>query len=340
MNTTVTDETLRIVRLAMFQLRQDIGVPETVEDASADSTVVWQKCKAYFDLAFTEVLNAHNWTWKRAATAEQEIGEKPDNWPDDAKNALVYATARELAVPVAGRVEDMNNCNSLYEQKLQDARVHDLDAELAAVTDPDEKEVLAAVCPTITTGGSALPMDLESIMRRIDATKEHARAEILAAHNWSFCRDEATVDSCACSDSDGTYPFATELPPKCVRPIECYDQSGRPADWKIVGRRIRSVYPVQTVLYIRNEDRLDRWPPLCRSAYVSLLASDIAATVARSSAEAQRLRQLFERDLENAKLADSRGTGSRREAHGRNYYADAMLRGSSGSLYRGGPSWR
>ena len=34
-----------------------------------NTTVVWQKCKARFDLAFTEVLNAHNRTWKCAGTA-------------------------------------------------------------------------------------------------------------------------------------------------------------------------------------------------------------------------------------------------------------------------------
>ncbi len=340
MTTTVTLETLRIIRLALYQLRQDVGVPETVADAAADTSTLWTKCKDCFDVAFAEVLNAHNWTWKRNATAAQEITAKPDNWPDDAKNALSYCVARELGVPVAGRVEDMKNCHSLYEQKVHDARVHDLDSEVAAVTDADTREVLAAVCPAITTGGAALPMDLLSVTRRIDASREHARAEILAAHNWSFARSEWAAESCSCYAGGGAYPFHTSLPPKCVRPIECYDMRGHRCDWKLVGQAIRSAEPIQTVLYIRNEERLDRWPPLCRAAYVSLLTSDVAATVAGSSSEAQRLRQVYERDLETARLADSRGTGSRREPHGRNFYADAMLRESHGSLYRGGPRWR
>lgn len=350
MTTIVTSETLRLVRLALYQLRQDVGVPESVAAAADDNSVVWTKCKDCFDQAFAEVLNAHNWTWRRGVVIPERtdeddppipptVLEAPDGWPEDVKNALVYATARELAVPVAGRVEDMKNVHSLYEQKIHDARVHDLDAELAAVTDPDMKEVLAAVCPTITTGGAALPMDLVAVTRRVEANRDHARAEIMAAHNWSFCRDEMQVESCVCSAGEIGYPFSCELPAKCVRPLECYDQTGRPADWKIVGRQIRSVFPIVNILYIRNEERLDRWPPLVRSAYVSLLASDIAATVAGSSAEAQRLRQLYERDLETAKLSDSRGTGSRREERGRNFYADAMMMGSHG-LGRGEIWWR
>ena len=334
MTIVVTEGMLRIVRLALYQLRQDVGVPESTAAAADDNSVVWTKCKDCYSQAFAEVLNAHNWTWKRGGGIHPSIMTAPDMWPDDVQNALVYATARELAVPVAGRVEDMKNVHSLYEEKIHDARVHDLDAELAAVTDPDMKEVLAAVCPTITTGGAALPMDLVSVTRRIEANRDHARAEIMAAHNWSFCRDEMMVESCACSAGEISYPFSCELPAKCVRPLECYDQTGRPADWKIVGRQIRSVFPIVNILYIRNEERLDRWPPLVRSAYVSLLASDVAATVAGSSAEANRLRQLYERDLETAKLADSRGTGSRREERGRNFYADAMMGGRASRFRR------
>ena len=37
--TTTTIETLRIARLAMYQLRQDVGIPDTVEAADADMRV-------------------------------------------------------------------------------------------------------------------------------------------------------------------------------------------------------------------------------------------------------------------------------------------------------------
>ena len=326
---TTTLDTLSIVRRALYQLRQDVGVPDTVEDADADTSAAWAKVRDLFDVSFYEVLSAHNWTWKRGDyAASQNIDTKPDNWPADAKNALVYCLAAELAVPVAGRVEDMKNCRAIYSQKLHDARVYDLDRELAAVSDADTREVLSLVCPTITTGGGALPMDLLAVTRRIDANKDRARDEVLAAHNWSFARMEWPVMSCGCDPGDGLYRFTTPAPPRCARLLECYGHGGERADWKLVGQTIRSVEPIESVIYLRNEERIEKWPPLVRSAYISLIASDIAATVAGSSAEANRLRQIYERNLDSAKLADSRSTGSRAEPRGRNFYADAM---------RGGP---
>jgi hypothetical protein len=312
----------------MYQLRQDVGIPDTVEAAEADTSVAWTKCKDCFDVAFAEVLDAHNWTWKRNADTSDNIDTTPDQWPDDAKNALVYCLAAELAVPVAGRVEDMKNCRAIYGQKLHDARVHDLDVELAAVEDRDTKEVLSLVCPTITTGGGALPMDLIAATRRIDANKERARDEILAAHNWSFARMEWPVQSCECDSTDTLYLFSTPAPPKCARLLECYSHGGCRADWKLVGSTIRSAGPIESVIYLRQIDDTAKWPPLVRSAYVSLLAADVAAMVAGSSAEADRLRKISERNLDSAKLADSRSTGSRREVRGGNFYVDAM---------RGGP---
>lgn len=339
--TTTTLETLRIARLALYQLRQDVGVPDTVSAADADASVPWTKTRDAFEVAFAEVLGAHNWTWKRNATAEDHVDTMPDNWPDDAKAALVYCLAAELAVPVAGRVEDMKNCRAIYGQKLHDARVHDLDVELAAVEDRDTKEVLSLVCPTITTGGAALPMDLISVTRRIEANKDSARDEVLAAHNWSFARMEWLVMSCGCELGDGLYRFTTPAPPKCARILECYGHDGRRADWKLVGTMIRSVEPVENVIYLRQIDDTSKWPPLVRKAYVSLIAADVAAMVAGSSAEANRLRQIYERDLDSAKLADSRSTGSRREPRGGNFYADAMLRGQRHEPPFGrNPIWR
>ena len=336
MGSRITAEMLRLVRLSMYQLRQDIGVPDTVEEAESDTSVVWQKCLAYYPSSFDAVLSAHNWTWKRG---NDDVLESVDTWPEEAKSLLVYHLAKELSVTVAGRVEDMKNLTTIYEQKLHDARVHDLDAELDAIQDPDEKEILAAVCPTITTGGAALPMDLITVTRRIDANKAHAMAEIISSHNWSFCRDEVTVGSMMC-DPTGDYPFSTDLPAKCVRPLDCRGSHGCRVEWKLIGRTIRSSRPIDTILYIKNESRLDRWPPLVRKAYVSRIVSDIAATVAGSSAEANRLRQMYERDLEDARLADSRGTGTHREQRGRNFYADAMTRpGIRSPFGRGGFGW-
>ena len=562
---TTTLESLRLARLAMYQLRQDVGVPETVADAASDTSVGWTKCKECFDVAFAEVIRAHDWYWKRNAAPSANISTTPDNWPDDAKNALVYCLAGELAVPVAGRVEDMKNCRAIYAAKLREARVHDLETELAAVTDdihkqvvrlylphygesgelphsikeitdridaekaaaqaevfnahdwarttatatadattnwsagmkdalvyllasklaiptgrkegepqmydqlyrdklaqarvaalqaeldaisdalhkpvlrlilpnftpqdtdlprsiktytdridaekaaaqaevfnahdwarttatatadattnwsagmkdalvyllasklaiptgrkegeprgydqlyrdklaqarvaaiesernaltdPIDKELVATVLPCFSKMADPLPRSVRSILDRADAVADSARVEILTAHNWSFARVEWPVQSCGCDPAGGLYQFTTPAPPRCARLLECYTPDGRHADWKLVGQMIRSVEPIESVIYLKTEERVEKWPPLIRSAYVSLLAADIAATVAGSPAEADRLRKAFAQNLENARLVDSRSTGSRREPRGRNYYADAMLRPS------------
>ena len=340
MATTTTLETLRLTRLALYQLRQDIGVPETVAAAAADTSTLWTKCKELFDVAFYEVLSAHNWTWKRSAAASDLIDTTPDNWPEDAKNALIYSIARELAVPVAGRVEDMKNCHSLYQEKLRVARIHDLEGEIAAISDTDQKEVFAAVCPSMMSGDNSLPMDLLTISRRIEANAAHARAEILLAHNWSFAREELAVGSCSCDATESGYPFHTELPQNCARVLECYTHGGDPADWKLVGTVLRSTEPISSVIFLRDETRLNRWPPLLRDAYCALLAADISATVSGSSTEANRLREIYERKLANAKLYDSRSSGAKREVYGRNHYADAMRGRIPGNHALGGRIWR
>ena len=326
--TAIDDETLRVARLALYQLRQDVGVPETPEAAESDTSLTWAKCRDALDVAAAEVLDAHNWTWKRGEAAAASAA-SPAAWPSDAKNALVFCLARELAVPIAGRVEDMKNMNALYAEKLRLARLHDLERETQAVSDPDLKEVLAVVCPTLTSASDALPMDLAAVTRRVEACRARARAAILAAHNWSFAREEFPVCACHAPTHDANYPFSCDLPPKCARPLACYAADGSRCDWKLIGRTIRATSPVAVVLSLRNEERLDRWPPLCRAAYVARLAADVAATVAGSSAEARRLDDAAERALETARLADSRGSGTRREPRGRNFYADAMRGGSA-----------
>lgn len=340
--TTVTEETLKTVRLALYQLRQDVGVPETAEAAATDASVTWTKCRELFDVAFGETLDAHAWTWKRGAAETESVLDRPDAWPSDARNALVYCLARELAVPVAGRVEDMKNCNALYQEKLRAARIHDLEAEWEAEEDPDRREVLAAVVPTILSSQNALPMDLVTVTRRIDAAKEHARSAILTAHNWSFARGEAVALSCECAPNDTPWPFSCRIPAKCARVLECRTAGRRDAEWRVDGLDIRSDAPVESISYIRDETRLDRWPPLVRAAYCALLAAEVAGTTAGSAAEAQRLWAVYERKLEDAKLYDSRASAAKPKAYRENYYADAMRGGRRGGFAPrgGGAPWR
>lgn len=46
-------------------------------------------------------------------------------WPVLVRRALVYALARDLAIPVTGRNADLQNMNALYLDKLKQAALHD-----------------------------------------------------------------------------------------------------------------------------------------------------------------------------------------------------------------------
>ena len=58
---------------------------------------------------------------------------------------------------------------AIDDETLRLARLHDLERETQAVSDPGMKEVLAVVCPTLTSASDALPMDLDAVTRRVEA---------------------------------------------------------------------------------------------------------------------------------------------------------------------------
>jgi len=61
---------------------------------------------------------------------EQNVGE----WPTLVRRAFVYALARDLAIPVTGRRNDLEVMNALYADKLNKAALHD-----ARETQPGEE---------------------------------------------------------------------------------------------------------------------------------------------------------------------------------------------------------
>ena len=160
---------------AFYLLRQDVDVP-TVETADTDTTTEWKKCAKAFRHARAEVLAAHDWTWARTAVPELS------SWPQDVRNALVYCTARELAIPIAGRIADMQNMDALYRDKLVLARVKDLESETTA--DVTAKEVFAALRSHFSTDDKRLPRSLKKIADRIGEVEQTSLDEILGVHVW------------------------------------------------------------------------------------------------------------------------------------------------------------
>ena len=124
----ITQTMLDVCEEALYHLRQDVTLP-TLAEAPSDTGMEWVKCRKAFDYAATEVLSAHDWRFARNSTTVQG---KVDDWPQNVRKVLVYCLARELAVQIAGRTEDLKNLHQLYNRFLFDAKLKDLEEDKSA----------------------------------------------------------------------------------------------------------------------------------------------------------------------------------------------------------------
>lgn len=121
-------EVSSVVQEAFYLLRQDASVV-TAENWTNGSPIEIAKAKLAIETAAHEVFDSYEWA-DTSLTAE-----RVSVWPSKMRNALVYCLARELAIPLAGRTEDMKNFDALYRDKLRAARVADLSANLDKLAD-------------------------------------------------------------------------------------------------------------------------------------------------------------------------------------------------------------
>ncbi len=318
-----TEGNIAACQQALYLLRQDVGLP-TVETADEDASLEWGKCRIAFDAAIAETWNAHDWldSWGVDATSAeaQTLAEDCGGWPEDARSALAYGVAKELAIPLAGRMEDLKTWTSLWQDKLEKARVSTLEAERRAVTDLIGRELLAQLMPRFTSGN--LPRSVKTILVRADALKEQVRTTVLTAQAWNFARAEEPIPGCGLPHGAGDYRYASELPTFCARLLAVYDECGRIDEWKVMGRTVVAMRPVRSAVFVRDDRKPEKWPPLVRKCYVLRLAAEVAQT------EIPDLQQVLERRyaqaLADAKVTDARENFAPSEIEGRNHYVDAM----------------
>lgn len=167
-----------ICQAALMILRQDIDLP-TPGGADADNTLEWKKCKLVFKRAVNEVVDAYKWGNVTHGSVTEPIGAgNVQYWPEKLKNALVYCLARELAVPIAGRVADMRDCDALYRDKLLTAQLAVLNERLAENADP----ILAELIGNFRSDDPGLVKAYEVYTQRVaavEANSVEAVAEIL-----------------------------------------------------------------------------------------------------------------------------------------------------------------
>lgn len=166
---TLNQSMLDVCEEALLLLRQDVTLP-TLAEAPAATDMEWLKCRKALEYAASEVLAAHDWTFATTDAIKTDLSK----WPANLRKVLVYALARDLAVQIAGRTEDLKNFHALYEKMLVDARVKDLSDLLKTNADP----ILAELVANIRLDDPGLPRTVAVYTARRNAAFAEAEKEV------------------------------------------------------------------------------------------------------------------------------------------------------------------
>ena len=169
---------------ALVLLRQDRELP-VKQDGSLDTTsdVVAKKVDRVYDSTRALVIGAHGWD----GLTLDEHGDNTDianSWPKQIRAAFVALLARELALPVTGRQEDLKAMHELYQMKLSEAVKKDFEEAVGKETD---KLTLAvyAVCKGYLKDGEPLPWSWAGFKARVGDAANAAKMEVDNALKWS-----------------------------------------------------------------------------------------------------------------------------------------------------------
>ena len=100
------------------------------------------------------------------------------------KAAYIALVKCKVAAALGLPAEAIKLFEEQYERKLQRARISDL--EMSASTDQVTTEVLAAIRAPFAQDDPKLPMAMQNLYSRIEAVRQAAFLEILAAHKWTW----------------------------------------------------------------------------------------------------------------------------------------------------------
>ena len=317
---TITQAMLDVCQEALYLLRQDVSLP-TLATASTDTGMEWVKCRMAFDYAATEVLSAHDWRFARGSeTAKASV----DGWPENVRKVLVYCLARELAVQIAGRTEDLKNWNALYDKMLLDARLKDLAEDESG--DELVREVSALFRDFALGDAQQLPRSMASIHARILAMKRLAMREVLSAHPWGFAAEELEVASAkAPGRARGEYVNALPVPDDCLKVREVYGTDGEILRWEIVSGEIRANGAIGRIVYTREVEELAAFSADAYRLVVLRLAADMARVLAVRSSLTNLHENIYRDALKEAKTRDTRQSRpSASSVWGPNHYAEVM----------------
>ena len=166
---------------------------------------------------------------------------------------------------------------------------------------------------------------------RIVELKDRARAEVLQERDWNFARRSMDV----VADEDRTYceafgpsVYSAALPRDCLKihSVEGRDgQSLAREGWWIEDGflRCRGCEPVG-ITYTADMKNVERWDPVTREAYYTLLMCKVAKSTPEINVRVQLLNGEYAELIRKAALKDAKETQPGRVCWGPNDYADAI----------------
>ena len=310
---------------ALVLLRQDRELPRTQDGAlDVSRDVVAKKVDRVYDSTRGLLVGAHGWN-----ALELTDGDNPNvkTWPKQIRAAFVALLARELAIPVTGRQEDLKAMHELYEMKLADAKVWDWRNGLENERDPVVREAFAGIQEK-SDGKCEKDWSYRRMRERIVELKDRTRAEVLQERDWNFARRSMDVEAEYEVVFGGHTVFTVPLPFDCLKihTVEGHDgQSLAREGWWIEDGflKCRDREPV-AITYTADVKNVERWDPVVREAYYTLLMCKVAKSTPEIGVRVQLLNGEYAELIRKAALKDARETQPGRVCWGPNDYADAI----------------
>ena len=335
MATITTDNGgLQACQEALVLLRQDRDLP-TTQDGALDVSrdVVAKKVDRVYDSTRGLLVGSYGWN---AIVLTDGDNTEIATWPRQIRAAFVALLARELAIPVTGRQEDLKAMHELYEMKLAEAKTWDWRDGLGKETDPIVREVFAGIQER-SDGKNEKDWNYRRMRERILELKDRARTEVLAERDWNFARRSMEVLA-ECVDEAGAFgarevSFRVPLPPLCVKVHSVDGRDGTPlaqGGWWIEDGFLKCLDREPTrITYTADVKDVGRWEPTVREAYFALIMCKVVKSTPEIGVRAQLLNGEYAELIRKAALRDAKETQPGRVVWGENVYADA-IRGFQG----------
>ncbi len=134
---------------------------------------------------------------------------------------------------------------------------------------------------------------------------ETERDALLEEHPWKFATTRAELARLA-EIPAFEFAFAFALPTDCLHVMDTWPET----HCRIEGGRLLAHEPAMAVRYVRRVTGAAAMPPTFRAALAARIAAKVAKKITGSSAEKERMLELYAQRLKTAKSRDAQGGGS------------------------------